>query len=458
MQDPGTTSVSPELLVELDRQAYRPLHAQLSDGLRSAVRTGRLAAGAALPSSRALAGDLGVSRRLVVDTYAQLVAEGYLVTRPGAGTFVAATAATTPPASEEPPCPPSFDFFAGNPDLAGFPRAAWAGAVRDALRAMPDADLGYPDPRGVPALRTALAGYLARARGVVVDPGRVLVVGGAVQGLVVLTRVLARETTPVVVAVERPGLPVHRIALHRAGAVTRPIAVDDDGIVVDDLAASDAHAAVVTAAHQMPTGVALSIPRRTTIVAWARAGGLLIEDDYDAEFRYDRRPLSALQGLAPDHVAYLGSASKSLAPGLRLAWLVLPAHLVEAAADEKTTLDSGTDVVGQHALARLIDSGRYDRHLRACRRRYRARRDALVAAVHQHLPGARVLGVAAGLHATIQLPQLVDPKAVVAACERRSVRVSDVRPHLLVLGYANLTVDAIAEGVHRIATVLHETA
>jgi GntR family transcriptional regulator / MocR family aminotransferase len=447
------TASGPELLVELRREPGRPLRAQLEEGLRGAIRSGRLMAGAPLPSSRALARDLAVSRRLVVEAFAQLAAEGYLVTRQGAGTFVAETAAAAPAPTPAPePRPPRYDFFPGAPDLSAFPRAAWSRAVRDVLRELPDHALSYGDPRGAPGLRTALAGYLGRARGVVAQPERMVITSGAAQALALLAGVLVARGTPRI-AVEDPSLPEHREVLARRGAEVVPVPVDEEGLRVDALERTRAAAVVVTAAHQMPLGVALSVDRRAALLNW---GGLVIEDDYDAEFRYDRPPLAALQGLAPERVAYLGSASKTLAPGLRLGWLVLPADLANQVTDEKRLADMGTDVIAQLALARLIDSGVYDRHLRALRRRHRARRDAAVAAVERHLPGAQVLGIAAGLHANILLAEPVDVRAFEAACEARSVRVYGSRRRMICLGYANLPEPAIEQGVKLLAEAARE--
>jgi GntR family transcriptional regulator / MocR family aminotransferase len=449
----GTTASGPELLIELRPERGRPLLAQLEEGLRDAVRSGRLPAAAPLPSSRALARDLGVSRLLVVDAFSQLVAEGYLVTRQGSGTFVAETAAAAPPPVPVPqPRPPRYDFFPGAPDLSAFPRAAWARAVRDVLRELPDHALSYGDPRGAPALRMALAGYLARARGVVAQPERVVITGGAVQALALLAAVLA-ERRMARIAVEDPSLPEHRAVLAHHGADVVPVGVDEQGLRVCELAQTGASAVVVTAAHQMPLGVALSVDRRAALLTW---GGLVIEDDYDADFRYDRAPLAALQGLAPEQVAYLGSASKTLAPGLRLGWLVLPADLIDPVAREKALADMGTDVIGQLAFARLIETGAYDRHLRALRKRHRARRDAAVAAIARHLPGARVLGIAAGLHANILLADPIDVDAFEAACAARSVRVYGPTPRMLVLGYANLPEPAIEQGVRLLAEAVRE--
>ncbi len=459
MPIPGTTLAiaehGRELLVELDRAAARPLRAQLEDGLRDMVRGGRLVAGAPLPSSRTLARDLRVSRRLVVEAYAQLVAEGYLVARRGAGTFVARSARPSaidpgPRAVAADPPPARFDFFAGAPDLTAFPRAAWTRAVRDVLRTMPAHALGYGDPRGAAVLRTQLAHYLGRARGVVADPERIVVVSGAAQGLALTAAVLAARGTPEV-AVEDPGLELHREILRRHGARLTPVGVDDDGLRVDVLRESPATAVVVTAAHQMPRGVALSVARRGELIEW---GGLIVEDDYDAEFRYDRAPLGALQGLAPERVVYAGSVSKTLGPGLRLGWLVAPRELVDELATEKLLADSGTDVIGQHALARMIETGAYDRQLRILRRRHRARRDACLAALEHHVPGARPLGIAAGLHVIVALPWPIDPQRFAAACERRGVRVYFPTRRALVLGYASIAEASFDEAFRLMAQAL----
>jgi len=465
MTSAGTTSATPpppapgpELLVELRRDGARPLRAQLEDGLRSGVRAGRLAAGARLPSSRTLARDLGVTRRLVVEAYAQLTAEGYLLARAGAGTYVApgraAAAAPAPRRSAAVPPRPRHDFFPGAPDLSAFPRQAWLRALRDVLRTLPDRALGYQDPRGVRALRVALAEYLGRVRGVVAAPERIVVVSGAAQGLALLARVLVRAGTPRV-AVEDPSLPAHRALLERQGAELVPVAVDEDGVRVAALAASGAAAAIVTPAHQMPLGVALSVARRAELLAW---DGLVVEDDYDAEFRYDRAPLAALQGLAPERVAYLGSASKTLAPAVRLGWLVLPGALADAVAEEKLHADMGTEALGQHVLARLIETRAYDRHLRVLRRRHRERREAFVAALARHLPDVRPQGIAAGLHAVVALPAAIDVARFEAACARRALGVYGARPRSLVLGYANVAPAAMDGAVAELAAALAEAA
>ncbi len=436
--------------------------AQLEDRLRELVRDGALAAGGRMPSSRALAGDLGVSRRLVVDAYAQLLAEGYLVARPGAGTFVASAGALERelPASQT-ASTVQFDFFPGAPDLASFPRALWLHSTREVLRTAPDSAFAYPDARGAPELRTALAAYLRRVRGVAVQPDAIIVCSGATQGLALLARALLRLGKSSI-DVEDPGLPPHRAVLAYAGLDVRGARVDEQGLDVGSLRSP---VALVTPAHQCPTGVVLSPERRGGLVRWAREGGLVVEDDYDAEFRYDRAPLGALQGLAPDRVVYLGTVSKTLAPGLRLGWLVLPATLIGPVSEAKALDDLGCPTLEQLVLARLLETSAYDRHLRRARRRNRARRDALIGAVARELPGARVSGVSAGLHALVRLPRAVEPQALLDAARTRSLGLYPLNLHqivpdsdvdALVMGYANLSEPAIAEGVRRLREALGE--
>ncbi|MFI5677045.1 MocR-like pyridoxine biosynthesis transcription factor PdxR [Streptomyces cellulosae] len=414
--------------------------AGLERALRDAVRDGRLAPGARLPATRRLAEELGVSRGTVKAAYDQLVAEGYLTARQGAGTRVA----PLPPLSAEPPEAtararvPRFDLRPGSPDVGTFPTAAWLHALRRALATAPSRAYDYGDPRGRIELRTALAGYLGRARGVVAPPERIVVTSGYVQGLSLLTRVLEGGT----VAMEDPGLPFHREVVRRGGGRVVPVRVDERGARVDDLEDIGGTAAVVvTPAHQYPTGVILHPERRRALTDWARArGALVVEDDYDGEFRYDRQPVGALQGMAPGHVAYLGTASKTLGPALRLGWMVLPPHLVDAVADAKLHSDHHTESIGQLALAELIDSHAYDRHVRACRLRYRRRRDQLLDRLGAR---RRVRGIAAGLHALVEVD---DEAAVLERAAMEGLAVGHLgehwhapggvgRPRGLVVGY-----------------------
>ncbi|MET8828371.1 PLP-dependent aminotransferase family protein [Streptomyces sp. NPDC004610] len=431
----------------------------LTDALREAVRTGRLAPGLRLPSSRTLAVDLGIARNTVADAYADLVAEGWLTARQGSGTRVADRPVPAPPGrravTPRTPGRPAHDLEPGSPDLGSFPRAAWLKAARRALTDAPNEVFGYGDPRGRPELRTALAGYLARARGVRADPERIVVCSGFAHGLGLLAQVLRRRGLDTL-AVESYGLDAHWNLVERAGLTTRPMPFDRLGTVVRGGDAGsggggggggpdDSGAVLLTPAHSFPLGLALPPERRAALADWARrTGGLVLEDDYDGEFRYDRQPVGALQDLAPDRVVYLGTASKSLAPGLRLGWLVLPPDLVTEVAD--TIGSSATGVVEQLTLAEFLLSGAYDRHVRAARQRYRRRRDALVAALAVRAPEVTVTGIAAGLHAVLRLPPGTEESVLRAAAwqglsvfglsrfrhPRATARAADA----LVVGYA----------------------
>ncbi|WP_144127309.1 PLP-dependent aminotransferase family protein [Catellatospora sichuanensis] len=459
------TGSGPDLPLPIDRSSPEPLRDQLERALREAVRTGRLGSGERLPSSRVLAADLGLSRGLVTECYAQLRAEGYLVTSPGSATRVAVTAGPSRNRSvwTTDPEPVRIDFRPAVPDLSSFPREDWGRAVRRACQQAPTEVLGYADPYGAQMLREVLAAYLRRVRGAAAHPSQTVVCAGYAQGLQLLLRALADDGVRTV-AVEDPGDPDHYPIGKTVGLDVIAIPVDDQGIDVEALAATDARAVILTPAHQSPTGVVLTPERRHALVAWAAArNATIIEDDYDAEFRYDREPVGAVQGLAPDHVALLGSVSKSLAPALRLGWALTPPHLSAAVARHKQLADRGSPVIDQLALAELLRSGTYDRHLRHMRRRYAARRAALVEALRTHAPGIELLGLAAGFHAVAQLPPDADEQVIVAAARRRSVGLhgmssyrmtSRTRAPQLVLGFGNLTTDAIHEGIHLVADLL----
>ena len=440
-----------------------PKRAQLERQLRDGVRAGRLRPGARLPPTRTLAHDLGVSRGVVVEAYAQLAAEGWLVARAGAGTVVAAGIPKTVEGAGPSPevvrtALPAFDLRTGRPDLSAFPRQAWQAAVARALRELPDAAFGYGDPRGHEPLRDALAEQLGRTRGVVADPANVVVCGGLYQGLTVVLRALKRHGATRI-AVEDPGWRGQRQAAEQAGLDWTPVPVDEHGIVVEEL--GDVDAVVVTPAHQFPTGVVLAPERRAQLIAWARErDALIVEDDYDAEYRYDRDPVGAVQGLAPERVLYAGSASKTLAPALRLGWLVAPAWLAPDVAEEKDLADRGTPVLEQAAMTDLVARGEVDRHLRRTRRRYRARRDALVGALAQHLPEVTVGGAAAGLHVVAWLPGGADEAAVTERALERGVAVEPLHdshtvaaelPPALLLGYASLPEPALERAVALLA-------
>jgi GntR family transcriptional regulator / MocR family aminotransferase len=451
-----------ELMVTLERRGAGPLRAQLEEQLRAAVRSGRLAPGARLPSSRALARDLDVSRGVVVDAYAQLAAEGYLVARHGAPTRVSETAARPADtghrlADER---PPRFDFRPGAPDVSLFPRQSWAASLRRGLRDAPDARLDYGDPRGAPELRRALAAYLGRVRGVACDPDCVIVTSGMAQGMALVGRtVLARGGRRV--GVEDPGSGPGRAQLAATGLEPLPVPVDGEGLRSDALAEADVDLVLVTPAHQFPTGVVLAPERRATLLEWAGRGGLVMEDDYDAEYRYDRPPVGAVQGLAPERVVHAGSVSKTLAPALRLGWLVVPEPLVAELARAKAQDDLGTPVIEQLALADFLERGELDRHLRRTRGLYRRRRDALIEALARHLPDVRTSGIAAGLHLVAHLPAGLDEPAVVEAARARGVGLQGLGEHrllpgppALLLGYGRIAEPAIEPGVRELAAVV----
>ncbi|MGW3195556.1 MocR-like pyridoxine biosynthesis transcription factor PdxR [Streptomyces sp. NPDC001118] len=395
----------------------------LTDALRDAVRTARLAPGTRLPSSRALAADLGIARNTVAEAYADLVAEGWLTARQGSGTRVAQRAAVPPPSTATPPgaraaprqgqpARPTYSLLPGSPDLAAFPRTEWLKAARRALTTAPYHALGYGDPRGRPELRIALAGYLARVRGVRTDPETILITSGFAHALRITGTVLAARGVRTV-AVESYGLDAYRGLLQQAGLATPALPYDELG--TDTREPGDAGAVLLTPAHQFPMGTPLHPDRRAAVVDWARrTGGLVLEDDYDGEFRYDRQPVGALQGLDPDRVLYFGTASKSLAPGLRLGWMVLPPALAEATAAAKGSSDT-VSVLEQLTLAEFLTSGAYDRHVRSARLRYRRRRDALAAAVTARAPEVTVTGIAAGLHALLRLPAGLEQSVIQAA-------------------------------------------
>ncbi|MGC5013026.1 PLP-dependent aminotransferase family protein [Streptosporangium sp. DT93] len=404
--------------IHLELTGEGPLRERLMRALREAIASGRLAPGVRLPPYRSLAGDLGVAPNTAAAAYGELVAEGWLTARQGSGTRVARR--SSPLASEPPrrPAPPvrrpSYDLMPTSPDASAFPRRAWQSSARRALTAAPGDAFGVGDPRGRVELRVALTEYLARARGVRTAPHRIVVCAGFAHALGMLGQVL--EGT---VAVESYGLDFHRSLLAAAGRDTVPLRLDARGARIDELPGTGAGAVLLTPANQFPTGGPLHSERRAAVVDWARAsGGLVLEDDYDGEFRYDRQPIGAVQGLDPDRVVYLGSASKSLSPALRLGWMALPEHLVDAVLAVKGPRELWSGSPDQLTLADLIACGAYDRHLRRMRPVYRRRRDQLVAVLAARAPHIRVGGISAGLHAVLDLPPGTERDALRAAGHR----------------------------------------
>ncbi|MET7787123.1 MocR-like pyridoxine biosynthesis transcription factor PdxR [Streptomyces sp. 900116325] len=408
--------IGSDLLLELAGPGSR--RTVLIRALRDAVRAGRLPPGTRLPPYRSLAADLGLARNTVADAYAELVAEGWLTARQGSGTRVAHRAPAAAPAripkkAPSRPAPPVHNLRQGQPDAASFPRTAWLAASRRAVNAAPNDAFGPGDPQGRVELRRALSGYLARVRGVHCSPERIVICSGFAHALRLLFGGVLRGP----LAVESYGLGFHRSLLVAAGVRTVPLTLDEHGARTGELTGlPGVRSVLLTPAHQFPTGGPLHPERRTAVVDWARTrGGLVLEDDYDGEFRYDREPVSAVQGLGPDRVVHLGSVSKSLSPAIRLGWMVLPEHLVGAVLAAKGEREGWASVLDQLALADFIESGHYDRHIRRMRQRYRHRRDQLVAALAAHAPHITPTGIAAGLHAVLRLPPGTERSTVKAA-------------------------------------------
>jgi GntR family transcriptional regulator/MocR family aminotransferase len=454
------------VLVALDSGARIPLHRQIEASIRDSIRAGRLPRGSLLPPTRVLAADLGVSRGVVVEAYQQLAAEGYLASRARGHTRVAVGPSRAAAGLQlARPVPPRIDLGYGRADVSGFPRAAWLRAIRAALASAPNDVFGYLAGSGVPQLRAALADYLNRVRGTVAHPDQIVICSGYAQGIALLIGVLAAAGARRL-ALEDPSSGDDALpAARAAGLEVIGVPVDGGGIRVDLLRESGADAVVLTPAHQWPTGSVLSAENRTAVLRWAaERGAILIEDDYDAEHRYDRTPVGALQGLAPDRVVYAGSASKILAPGLRLGWFVVPEHLAGPMAAAKVAADRGSPALEQLALADLITRGELDRHLRRMRPVYRRRRDALLEALARRLPQLQPAGVSAGLHLVAWLPPDLDEAAVVDAAARAGVgiegvthyRISHAGPGGLIFGYAAVHERAITEGVDILARVVGE--
>jgi GntR family transcriptional regulator / MocR family aminotransferase len=429
--------------------------------LRDAIRSGALRDGVRLPSSRSLAESLSVSRGVVRDAYGQLEAQGFLVTRPRAAPVVASLPRpVTPPrepVSRDPT--PRYDLTPTTPDVALFPLNRWLASAQKAARQASIAALDYGDSRGTVSLRDALADHLGRTRGVIAEPEQIIVAQGTAQAFDLLIRVLLRRGASRV-AVEDPSHTTNHERIRALGLEVVGQPVDADGMVAAGL---DADAVFVTPAHQFPTGSVLSGARRRQLLAWARdSGGLIIEDDYDAEFRYDREPVRALQGLAPEHVVQLGTVSKTLVPALRLGWIVAPRELVDEAERTKLLLDIFSPTLDQLTLARFLTSGEYSRHVRRARTTYRRRRDGVLAALRNHLPELAIEGVAAGVHLLLRLPPGASDSAIADAAQNEGIAVTPLSAFQLapaeagglVIGYGRLHEAAVEEATEALATVI----
>ena len=463
------TNLAWDALLDPGGQPPGPLHSRLTGALRAAIRSGRIGPGSALPPSRLLASELGCSRWAVTEAYQQLTAEGYVESQVGSGTRVVwqrqGTDRPLPPVDSGPRADRRLiDLAPGLPDLRLFPLDRWLAALRTAASGLPFRQLGYPTPGGEPQLREVLAEYLYRVRGAATRAAD-LSICGSVTDAVVRLCLAARAAGLAAVAVEDPGWTRLRDTVRATGLEVVPIPVDDQGMRVDLL---DRHPEVgmviVSPAHQFPTGVVLAPQRRTQLLEWARrVDGLIIEDDYDAEFRYDRRPVGTLQGIDPERVALAGSLSKTLSPALGIGWMATP----ERWTFQLSTRAPGPGVLDQLALAGFISSGGYDRHLRSARSRYRQRRDALVSALHRRLPRAKVGGAAAGLHLLLEFPDspALDAPAVVRRAADLGLELASARQYrvtnttldsALVLGYGNLRDTDVPVAVARLAGALSD--
>jgi GntR family transcriptional regulator / MocR family aminotransferase len=436
----------------------------LLTALRDAVRSGRLAPGTMLPPSRTLAADLGLARNTVAEAYAELVAEGWLASRQGAGTWVVNSGGTQQrvrPRGVR--AAASHNLMPGSPDVSEFPRNEWAASTRRALANAPTEALRMGDPRGNTDLRDALAEYLARARGVRTSPESIVICAGVRHAVELLARVLGPNGP---IAVEAYGLFIFRDAIAALGMSTMPIGLDEHGAVVSDLDRLDVPAVLLTPAHHNPQGVPLHPSRRTAVIDWAqRTGGHVLDDDYDGEFRYDRQPVGALQALCPDRVAYMGSTSKSLAQTLRLGWMALPDDLVDPVVDAAGGQQFYVDAVGQLTMADFITSGQYDRHIRRMRTRYRRRRDALVDALSGFDVG--ISGLSAGVNVLLTLPDGTEPEVLRRAGEagiavqglsimRHPLAGPEIpEPDGLIVGFAAPAEHAFAAAVEALCNVLN---
>lgn len=462
------TNLAWETLFDVSAQPDGPLHVRLTGAIRTAIRDGRLPLGAAVPPSRMLATDLGVSRWAVTQAYGQLVTEGYLTSRTGSATRVTWSPErdddriprpVTPSAA-----PPRFDLSMCISDLRAFPRRKWVEAIRKASESTPFDQLSYAAPGGEPQLRAILAEHLNRSRGAAAEPATVCVFSGARAGISQVARVLFEEGHRQI-GMEDPGSPGLWPPVRSAGLEVIPLPVDWDGLITDTLGEHPGLRAVcVGAARQILLGRPLAPHRRAAMLDWARrVDGLIIEDDYDSEFSYEGPPLPVMQGTDRRRVALLGSMSRTLTPTAQVGWVVAPPRMVPDIIRAEDNSPLAPPALTQLALAGFMESGEYDRHLRTSRQRLRARRNALLAALRDRLPDYPVHGDAAGVHLIMELPPEISIAALAKAAKRRDMDLDDPADmrllptpahHYLPLGYANLNDAVVDEAVATLADLL----
>lgn len=465
------------LWFHVDRGAADPLTAQVYEQLRGRILRQELKEGARLPSSRELAAAIGVSRNVVLEAYDRLAAEGFLDNRPQRGTFVAAGSSFEGVREAEqarPPMPVAYahpaampaaiDFRAAHPAADHFPRTVWGRLAKEVCLGAPNSLFGYSQPEGVPELRSVLARYLRQARGVRCEPEQIVITTGATQALHLVADLLGRGGAARI-AVEDPVTDEMRNIFARAGASVLPVPVDDKGMLPEALSAGETpDFAFVIPSHQFPLGGTLPIQRRIQLLEYARTRDCyLVEDDYDSEFTYEGVAVHSMQGLDPDRVLYVGTFSKILSPALRIGYVVLPPHLVAPYRRLKWLSDRHNAALEQTILARFMEEGYFDRHIRRMKNIYRKRREALVAALRRELPDANILGQAAGMHLVVEFPDIRFTEPLLRRIEREGVRVYPVERYAIrkgryerhiVMGYGSLTVEAIEEGVARLKRAL----
>jgi GntR family transcriptional regulator/MocR family aminotransferase len=524
------TNLAWETLLDLSATRPGPLHHKLAESIRTAIRGGRLPLGSALPPSRVLAADLGVSRWTVTEAYGQLVSEGFLAGRTGSATRVSwspeaderradvggasaasgsaagggtaggsaaggstaggsaaggstvrggggsargAAAAGVPRRAGSPglpiapsprTSPPRFDLSQCTPDYRAFPRRKWVEAIRVAAETTPFDQLGYPEPGGESRLREVVADHLNRRRGSRIDPQLMTVFTGAKQGVAALARALYADGQRCI-AVEDPGSSGLWEPARAAGLELVPLPVDERGVVAEALAGHpDVRAVILGTARHVVNGAELAPERRAWLLDWAnRVDGLVIEDDYDSEFFYDRQALPAMQGTDPRRVALIGSMSRTMTPTVNVGWVVAPRRWLDGVRIEPT-MAATAPALNQLALAHFIESGAYDRHLRASRQRFRTRRDALITALTRDVPAAGINGAEAGLHLLLDLPPGASARRIVGAAPRHGVELCDLNllrltgqadDRQLMVGYGNLADTLVDEAVEVLVELIH---
>jgi len=452
---------------EVDRAAEKSLTEQVYERIRELILTKELKAGERLPSSRELASTIGVSRNVVTEAYHRLISEGYLEVRPRSGTYVTTGSALPATANRNhtPPAPNPhvqeerqklIDFRAGNPAMDQFPRFIWGRLAKEICYNVPDPFFGYIGPEGAPELRNVLARYLLQARGVRCQPDQIVITSGATQALYLITELLSSAASYIVV--EDPVTDEMRTIFTTAGATVRPVPVDDKGILTDRLPTDGNPSFVfVIPSHQFPLGGTLPIQRRIQLIEYARRMSCyIVEDDYDSEFTYEGVPVHSIQGLAPDQVIYVGTFSKILSPALRIGYVVLPQPLVESFRSRKWFMDRHTSSLEQFVLARFIEEGYLNRHVRRMKNIYRQRRETLTDCLKDHFAGAVILGQASGMHLVVELRDTEFTDELVEWIRSQGVAVYPAESYALqkgfhtrqiVMGYGGLTTQTIREGV-----------